>query len=201
MLGALILTGGASSRMGSDKAAQDWAGVRAVDRVAGLARAAGAAWVFTVGLTDYGLANVEDPERLGGPVGGVIAGARRLAAEGCTRALVLAVDAPTLGLGDLKPLLASPAGACFEGLPLPLVAPLAGLCAEAPMDWPLKRLIERAGLARIAPPGAAMPRLRGANTPAERAALIRDMRVAEGATIACAHRCVVRIAEGARQHA
>ena len=33
-LGAIILTGGASSRMGADKAEALWLGVRAVDRVA-----------------------------------------------------------------------------------------------------------------------------------------------------------------------
>ena len=35
-LGALILTGGASSRMGEDKALLEWGGVRAVDRLVAL---------------------------------------------------------------------------------------------------------------------------------------------------------------------
>ena len=38
-LGAMILTGGASSRMGVDKATQLWEGIAAVERVAALARA------------------------------------------------------------------------------------------------------------------------------------------------------------------
>ena len=54
-LGVAILTGGASSRMGEDKAAADWLGVRAVDRVAALARALGAVAVVTVGRADHGL--------------------------------------------------------------------------------------------------------------------------------------------------
>src|SRR4051794_11241884 len=53
-LGALILTGGASSRMGVDKAAAAWSGVRAVDRVVALAKALGAQPVLTAGAVDYG---------------------------------------------------------------------------------------------------------------------------------------------------
>ena len=41
-LGAVILTGGSSRRMGADKAAELWFGVRAVDRVAEVARDCGA---------------------------------------------------------------------------------------------------------------------------------------------------------------
>ncbi|HEY0651236.1 NTP transferase domain-containing protein, partial [Phenylobacterium sp.] len=48
-LGVVILTGGASSRMGADKAALLWGGRRAVDRLADLARELGAAAVLTSG--------------------------------------------------------------------------------------------------------------------------------------------------------
>src|SRR5207248_10673054 len=92
-LGAIILTGGAGSRMSADKATLSWAGRRAVDRVAALAEAVGAGLVVTVGLQDYGLPLVRDSVPLGGPVGGVLAGAPVLAAAGCERVLVLAVDA------------------------------------------------------------------------------------------------------------
>jgi molybdopterin-guanine dinucleotide biosynthesis protein A len=39
IFGAIILTGGASRRMGADKAALEWDGRRAIDRVAALATA------------------------------------------------------------------------------------------------------------------------------------------------------------------
>ena len=65
-LGAIILVGGASSRMGTDKAAQEWDGRRAVDLIADLARLAGAQFILTAG-GDYGLPFVADPERLAGP--------------------------------------------------------------------------------------------------------------------------------------
>lgn len=166
-LGAIILCGGGSVRMGRDKALLDWGGVRAVDRVAALARAAGASVVLTAGR-DYGLDWVPDPEEGAGPVGGVLAGAAALAARGCERALVLAVDAPTLAVEDLAPLLAVEAGATFEVSPVPMVLPLDALPEGALPGWPLRRLVERAGLAVLPCPEADRARLLGANTPEER---------------------------------
>lgn len=175
-LGAMILTGGGSSRMGADKAALAWDGVRAVDRVAALARAVGAASVVTVGVGDYGLPVVDDEPSEAGPAAGVFAGAAALAARGHTRILVLATDAPTIEPADLAPLLAAPApGAAYEGLHLPLVLDCDALPA-AEAGWPMARLVERAGVARpAAPPGAAL-RLRGANTPEERDVLLAALR-------------------------
>jgi len=172
-LGAIILAGGGSRRMGRDKAAQDWGGVRAVDRVAALARALGADPVVTAGR-DYGLAFAPDPRPGAGPVAGVMAGAAMLKAAGCRRALVLAVDAPTLRPADLDPLFAAAApGAAFESLHLPMLLDLAVLPSDARDDWPLALLVERAGLARPTCPDAARSRLRGANTPEEMARLLR----------------------------
>ena len=169
--GAIILTGGASRRMGADKASLDWDGQRAVDRVAALAAAVGAARVLTAGRA-FGLEHVEDPEPGAGPVAGVLGGARALAAHGLARALVLAVDAPTVTPNDLAPLLAAPGpGAFYEGLPVPMVVELAALPVDAEAGWPLRRLVERAGLMALPCDEAVRLRLRGANTPEERARL------------------------------
>jgi len=156
--------------MGRDKALLDWDGVRAIDRVAALARAAGASVVLTAGR-DYGLDWVPDPEDGAGPVGGVLAGAEALRARGCSRALVLAVDAPTLTVDDLAPLLAAKAGATFDVSPVPMVLPLGAVSAGALPGWPLRRLVERAGLAVLECPEGARARILGANTPEERARL------------------------------
>jgi molybdopterin-guanine dinucleotide biosynthesis protein A len=181
-LGALILTGGASSRMGADKAAIPWLGIRAVDRVADLAARLGAAPVFTVGAEDYGHPFVADEPRLGGPVGGVMAGAARLRAAGCARALVLAVDAPTIRPEDLALLLgAEEAGAAFAELHVPMVIALAAIPTDVRADWPIARLVERAGLLRPSCPAGARPRLRGANTPAEQDALLAELVALEAA--------------------
>ena len=175
-LGAIILTGGGSSRMGTDKAVVLWLGVRAVDRVAEVARLSGAVTVLTVGARSHGLPFVADEQAGGGPVGGVIAGARALSEAGCGRALILAVDAPTLEPGDLAPLLAAPSpGAAFEGLHLPMVLDIAALPAGAEASWPLGRLAERAGLLRVPCPADRLDRVRGANTPEEREALLRRL--------------------------
>ncbi len=179
-LAAAILVGGASSRMGTDKAAQDWLGRRAVDWVADLARSVGASQVITAG-GDYGLPFAADPSPQAGPVAGVMAAAARLRAEGFERILLLAVDAPSLTPADISPLLTSPApGAVYDGFPLPFVADLAALPVDAQHGWPLRRLAARAGLAALPCPPAVARRLRGANSPEERAALLADWRPTEG---------------------
>lgn len=173
-LGAIILAGGGSTRMGQDKAVADWGGRRAIDRVADLARELGADPILVAGR-DYGLPFVPDPSPGAGPVAGVLVTAARLREAGCTRALVLAVDAPTLRLGDLEPLFeAGSPGAAFDGLPLPMLLDLAALPQDAQLDWPLGRLVERAGLARTPCPEASRLRMRGANTPGERERLLED---------------------------
>ena len=152
--GAIILTGGASRRMGTDKALLDWDGRRAVDRVVALAQETGAARVLTAGR-DHGLEHVEDPYPGAGPVAGV-----------------LAVDAPTVTAGDLAALLAAPApGAFYEGLPVPMAVAFDAFPADALPDWPLMRLVERTGLAALPCDETMRLRLRGANTPEERARL------------------------------
>lgn len=181
-LGALILTGGASRRMGRDKAETDWNGQRAVDRLYGLALSLGAEPVFTVGRRAYGLPAITDEAPDGGPALGLGAGVAGLRAAGCDRALALAVDAPTLLLEDLAPLLRAPgAGAAYEGLHLPAVFVLA-LAPTPEAGWALGRFMEAAGVARLAAPGdAAARRLRGANTPEERDALLEALAEREGA--------------------
>jgi molybdopterin-guanine dinucleotide biosynthesis protein A len=164
--------------MGADKAGLIWNGTSATERCARLARAVGADLVLTVG----GSGDVQDEAPGGGPVGGILAGVRRLAAAGCRRVLVLAVDAPTARPGDITPLLDTPgSGTAYAGLHLPIVCDVDALPVDAEAGWPVARLIERAGLARPACAPDAAVRLRGANTPDERAALLAALIALEGA--------------------
>ncbi|MFL5295040.1 MAG: NTP transferase domain-containing protein [Phenylobacterium sp.] len=171
-LGAIILAGGRSQRMGCDKALLRWDGQTAIARVAALAQAAGAARLLVAG-GDYGLPFVADPFPGCGPVGGLLAAAAAM--PEVERLLVLAVDAPTLRLADLAPLLAAAApGAAFVGLPLPMVVDRHALPAQLAPDAPLRRLVALAGLLQLTPPPEARARLRGANTAEELAALRRS---------------------------
>lgn len=173
---ALIMAGGASRRMGRDKALLEWDGVRAIDRLAVLARKIEAGAVRCVG-GDYGLPWLADPSPGAGPVGGVLAGLSWARDHGFARALLLAVDAPLIEAADLAPLLASSSpGACYRALPLPMVMDVGAAPAEARDGWPLRRLVERAGLAELPIDAATALRLRGANTPEERERLLNASR-------------------------
>jgi len=182
-LGAIILVGGASSRMGADKAALSWNGRSAVDRLAALAHELGADRVLTAGGGEHGLERVDDPAPGGGPVSGIVAGIAALRVTGHGRVLVLAVDAATVRADDLAPLMAAASpGAAYDGLNLPLVMDLAATPDGAGPGWAVGRLIERAGLARPVCPPEAAERLRGANTPGERDRLLVELVAAESAT-------------------
>jgi molybdopterin-guanine dinucleotide biosynthesis protein A len=130
--------------------------------------------VLTSGA-DHGLPAVLDANPGEGPCGGILAAALRLRADGYDRALILAVDAPTLLASDVRPLLEAGApGAAYEGLPLPMVIDLAAIPTATEASWPLKRLVQVAGLAVLLCGDEARPRLRGANTPEERRRLLAD---------------------------
>jgi molybdopterin-guanine dinucleotide biosynthesis protein A len=173
-IATVILCGGSSSRMGKDKALLEWRGVTALDRLAALSQEVGIRMVLTAGA-DHGLPAVLDASPGEGPCGGILAAALRLRADGYDRALILAVDAPTVTASDIRPLLeARGPGAAYEGLPLPMVIDLAAVPPSTEAQWPLKRLVQAAALAVLPCSDHARPRLRGANTPEEHRRLLAD---------------------------
>ena len=174
-LGAIILTGGRSMRMGEDKGARVWGVRRAVDWVVDLAHSVGADRVITAGVFEYGYDHVLDPAPHAGPVSGILAGLDKLDGR-FSRVLVLAVDAPTVSKSDLSPLIAAGSpGASFTGMPLPMVIDASIRPADVRSDWPLRRFVERAGLVQLVAVPESVARLRGANTPEEQALLIREL--------------------------
>jgi len=114
-LGAIVLAGGRSSRMGTAKAELDWHGIPLVARVSGILTRI-AEPVVTVQAAGGSLPELpegvlvaEDEEPDGGPVAGIAAGMRALEGR-ADRAFVATTDAPFLhpdfvhavvaGLGD-----------------------------------------------------------------------------------------------------
>ncbi|HEV7386682.1 MAG TPA: NTP transferase domain-containing protein [Phenylobacterium sp.] len=174
-LATVILCGGSSLRMGKDKARLDWNGVSAIGRLVALSQDLGIQTVLTAGA-DHGLPAVLDANPGSGPCGGVLAAAHRLRAMDYGRALILAVDAPTAIASDIRPLLeARGPGAAYDGLPLPMAIDLAAVPADIEARWPLKRIVQAAGLTILPCSDEARPRLKGANTPEERLRLLADV--------------------------
>jgi len=114
----VVLTGGASRRMGRDKAFVEVAGVPMVVRVADALRGAGCDPVWCqggdlVGLRELGLAAHPDLEPGAGPVAAIDAALGRAPGG----ALVAACDLPDLAPTDLQSLLGEqPAALATEGV-------------------------------------------------------------------------------------
>jgi molybdenum cofactor guanylyltransferase len=111
-----VLTGGASTRMGTDKAMLEIDGIPMAVRVALAMRAAGADQVLAIGgdshaLTSLGLAFVPDGYPGEGPLGGIITALRALSTSYLDRGtnsgtvVVTACDMPWIGADHITPLL------------------------------------------------------------------------------------------------
>jgi molybdenum cofactor guanylyltransferase len=171
----VVLAGGASSRMGRDKAALLLDGVSLLQRATTLLRRAGADPVLVAGRDgDAGFVPDRIPRR--GPLGGldaVLAGWPQLAGR---MLLLIPVDMPRLDVGALIALVeagaADGAGAAYRGSPLPLALRCTDALREAVerrldtgSDWSLAGLIGELGVVRIdAAPGVVLDNI---NTPAE----------------------------------
>jgi molybdenum cofactor guanylyltransferase len=113
--GTLILAGGRSSRMGTDKASLPYRGQTLLDHMRGLARQVGAVTILVGGSSR---ADLKDHIAGAGPVASLCALVD--AAKGPERWLVLPVDMPLLGPDLLRRLVAGAAAVYFAGHPLPL---------------------------------------------------------------------------------
>lgn len=92
----VILAGGQSTRMGTDKAVMEFEGQRLIDRVIDRFSTK-VGWMMLSGRDDYGtgLAVIsDDPDAPGGPVGGIFSVAARLQAMGIDGFVTVPVDAP-----------------------------------------------------------------------------------------------------------
>ena len=115
-LTCLILAGGQSSRMGTDKASLMLDGSSFLDRTIALANGAGATTVHILGRPDHPL-GVMDEEQFAGPARAIANWIDHTAET--NRILVLPVDMPLLQPEHLAPLLSTEPGAYFDDLYLP----------------------------------------------------------------------------------
>lgn len=175
----VVLAGGQSQRMGTDKARLRWDGVSLVERALAALRASGCARTLVSG--DYpDHPHIVDRFPGCGPLGG-LASIAEVAPE--SRWLVLAVDQPLVDASLLRPLLdglqvgvARARQVCRYGEePLPMAMSVtpetrdwlrAAVSADAGRRS-LKALQERLRVHALTADAAVRARLRGANTPAE----------------------------------
>ena len=114
MTGALILAGGLSSRMGSDKAMLQIGGITLLERTSRVLRATGVDLVVVSGSRPGG---IPDRYEAAGPLGGIASSAPFLP-DG--QWLVVPVDMPGLCVPALRPLLdAGGRAAHWTGHPMP----------------------------------------------------------------------------------
>ncbi len=165
MLGVL-LTGGASSRMGQDKARLDWFGVRMDQHLAQLLHLAGCQQVIRAGSPDC-----PDPLPGRGPLGGLLAAARQQPEQAL---LVCPVDMPLLTPGLLRQLVHDIRACRYQHQQLPCYLPARPdlvplleqlLATGTPRACSLKNLLQQLDAREL---HCAQPeRLYNANTPAQ----------------------------------
>ncbi len=124
---ALLLAGGMSTRMGTDKASLPFQGRRLVEVIADRLRALkGVDAVFVSGVIE-GLPSIPDEQPARGPLEGVrsVISETIKRGEHFARFLIVPVDMPNLSSEHLENLLATPAGEAqavhFSGFELPLL--------------------------------------------------------------------------------
>lgn len=139
-LGGILLTGGSSSRMGTDKATIDFGGTSISQRTADLLRAF-ADLAIEVGPGVTTLDAIQEAPPGEGPLGAIVAGHRALLASGLANSgscIVLACDLPLLTAGVLRILGTQPSDQAV----LPIIDGVAQpLCARW-SSWDLARASE-----------------------------------------------------------
>lgn len=137
----VILAGGGSTRMGTDKAMLDWGGVTLLKHMHRLLLESGANRVVVSGDRP-GYDCIQDARPGDGP--GAALGGVLLALPAASLAMVVPVDMPMLRLSTLHRLAAQGRAAHFAGYPLPALLPARLASGEAPTGTSIRALHETA---------------------------------------------------------
>ena len=128
-MAVVILAGGASRRMGSDKAALDWHGRPLLEHLVAVARAAGAGDIAVAGpRAPEGVERLEDAVAGHGPLGGILAALRQR-----ERVLVIACDMPRLTAPLLRHVWERAAG--FDGWTVAADQPLCAVYTQSLLPY------------------------------------------------------------------
>ena len=186
----VILAGGQSTRMGTDKAALRLGDETLLARASRLLQAAGCNKIFLSGhrRDDWSGKAIPDESPGAGPVGGIISAllwaAANLPPDACL--LFVPVDAPLLTPALLTAMLESVSddGCLISGSPLPVALrtsqPVLRQCAtmneelRTARSCSVRRFVEPLSMSRIKPDEAKQLQLVNVNTPAQWEGLLRE---------------------------
>lgn len=168
-LAGLVLAGGQSRRMSTDKAALQLDGVSFLDRARRLLAKAGAQWIRVAGRPGEpdGFPDTDDDA---GPARALI-GALAHLPDGADRLIVVPVDMPLLKAEDLSPLIAADAPAAWAGHPFPLFLRRLDLAGMGEPPASMRGLLDTLGAERPRPGAEREVRFLNVNTPLDFAEL------------------------------
>jgi molybdopterin-guanine dinucleotide biosynthesis protein A len=159
----VVLAGGRSSRMGTNKAFLQYRGKPLIDHMMGLLKEAGAKDVWVSGsLAQYPC--IPDEEKFQGPAMAIRHVLKRLERAEASGVLFVPVDMPALTPDLLRELAAQQDGAYYQGWPLPAFLPFKEIL---PADKSIKGLLQVMRISARQVPEGRQACFVNANTPEE----------------------------------
>lgn len=146
-IAGVVLAGGRSSRMGTNKALLDYRGRSLLEHMTDLLKESGAERVFISGEVD-GFDGVKDDVPFAGPAAAISGMLRHLEGKGYGGFLFVPVDMPFLTPDMLRELTKIEKGSCFAGYPLPVYIPVGAGAAGGGFSS-VRQMIDRLGLCDI----------------------------------------------------
>ncbi|GJL97109.1 MAG: molybdenum cofactor guanylyltransferase [Hyphobacterium sp.] len=164
-IAGIVLAGGESRRMGTDKAGIEYLGQTFLERAQALLRDVGCDPVRVSGRP--GLAcGIEDSQPGQGPAQAVL-DSMRVIPKACAGALFIPVDMPLLTADDLEPLLAGQHASAWRDHPLPVFIPATSLLPSREGVRSVKYLLSCLDMHWFDLPQNRHPRFRNFNTEAD----------------------------------
>lgn len=146
-IAGVVLAGGQSSRMGTNKALLEYKGQPLLSHMIGLLKKTGVEDVFISGEVE-GFDGIKDETIFAGPAAAISCVLEKMEEKGYGGFLFVPVDMPFLTPEILSKLMEKEAGAFFSGCPLPVYIP-AGAGKKEKGFSSVRQLIESFGIPEI----------------------------------------------------